>query len=152
MVQTAWGGAKDADRVALLIDAAKGLSEDTAEILKKLGEIRQPKDLVLNKIDLVDKGRLLGLSQALNRGGTFSATFMISALTGAASSCTMSSARSKMSHSPLGKALGSGHSSTPAKSPSGVCTTVWPWRSTMWAGANTPWPIKLATKRVAGRW
>ena len=38
------------------------------------------------------------------------------------------------------------------KSPSGVCTTIcWlTWR--IMAGAKTPWPMKSATKRVAGRW
>jgi len=44
--------------------------------------VKQPKVLVLNKIDLVDKPALLSLVQALNAKAKFDATFMISALTG----------------------------------------------------------------------
>src|SRR5262252_538731 len=53
MVTTAWGGAHDADIVALLIDARKGIDEEAEVILGKLGELAQPKTLVLNKVDLV---------------------------------------------------------------------------------------------------
>src|SRR6476646_1750092 len=59
MVTTAWGGAHDADMVALLVDAKKGIDEEAEAILARLGELRQPKALVLNKVDLVDKTALL---------------------------------------------------------------------------------------------
>src|SRR4029077_8926685 len=39
MVSTAWGGAHDADIVALLIDAKKGIDEEVEGILGKLGEV-----------------------------------------------------------------------------------------------------------------
>ncbi len=60
MVDTAWGGAKDADVVALLIDAAGGLGDEERAILAKLAEVRQPKVLVLNKIDLVQRESAAG--------------------------------------------------------------------------------------------
>jgi len=82
MVTTAWGGAGDADLVALLIDARKGLDEEADAILGKLAEVRQPKVLVLNKVDLVSKESLLSLAQAVNGRGDFETTFMISALSG----------------------------------------------------------------------
>ena len=82
MVTTAWGGAHDADIVALLIDARKGIDEEAETILTKLGELRQPKALVLNKVDLVDKPALLALAQAVNEKAKFDASFMVSALTG----------------------------------------------------------------------
>jgi GTP-binding protein Era len=82
MVTTAWGGAHDADVVALLIDAKKGIDEDADAILGKLAEVHHPKVLVLNKVDLVDKPALLALVQAVNAKATFDATFMVSALTG----------------------------------------------------------------------
>ena len=81
MVTTAWGGAHDADVVALLIDAKRGLDEETEAILAKLGEIRQPKILILNKVDLVEKEKLFGLAQEANERAKFDATFMIAALT-----------------------------------------------------------------------
>jgi GTP-binding protein Era len=82
MVEAAWGGAVDADIVVLLIDAAKGLDEDTERILARLKDGRVPRVLGLNKIDRVKKERLLELAQQCNGRVPFSATFMICALTG----------------------------------------------------------------------
>ena len=82
MVTTAWSGAHDADVVAVLIDAKSGLDDDAEALLKKLGEVRQPKVLILNKVDIVEKAKLLALAQAVNERGKFDATFMISALSG----------------------------------------------------------------------
>jgi GTP-binding protein Era len=82
MVTTAWSGAHDADVVAVLFDAKDGLDGDAEALLKKLEEVGQPKLLILNKVDLVDKAKLLGLAQAINTLGKFEATFMISALGG----------------------------------------------------------------------
>ena len=82
MVTTAWGSAHDADIVVLLIDAKKGIDEEAEAILAGLAEVSQPKVLVLNKVDLVDKPTLLSLVQALNTKSKFDATFMVSALTG----------------------------------------------------------------------
>src|SRR6201995_1412299 len=77
MVATAWGSTHDADIVALLIDAHKGLQEDDEAILRTLGDVRSAKVLVLNKVDLVEKPALLTLTQTLNERMTFAATFMI---------------------------------------------------------------------------
>ena len=82
MVGTAWGSTRDADLVALLIDAKKGLTEDEKAILRPLADIHAPKILVLNKVDLIGKPALLALTLTLNERATFAATFMISALSG----------------------------------------------------------------------
>src|SRR4051794_39457478 len=82
MVTSAWGGAGDADVVALLIDARKGIDEENEAILQKLPDVRRPKILVLNKIDLIERSRLLGLASNLNARSAFERTFMVSALTG----------------------------------------------------------------------
>ena len=82
MVTTAWSGAHDADIVAVLIDVKSGLNDDAEALLKKLQEVRQPKVLILNKVDLVEKARLLALAQAANDIAKFAATFMISATKG----------------------------------------------------------------------
>ena len=82
MVDTAWGGARDADIVVVLIDATKGIGGDTTQILERLSDIGQPKILVLNKIDAVDRGVLLSLAKEATDSSDFSATFMVSALTG----------------------------------------------------------------------
>ena len=82
MVTAAWGGAHDADIVAVLIDAKKGLDDEAEALLAKLADVRQPKVLVLNKVDLVEKASLLALAQSVNERAKFEATFMISALSG----------------------------------------------------------------------
>ncbi len=82
MVTTAWGGARDADMVGVLIDAKQGLDDEAAAILDRLGEIAQPKVLILNKIDLVAKANLLALAEGANARAKFEATFMVSAREG----------------------------------------------------------------------
>jgi GTP-binding protein Era len=82
MVATAWSGAHDADLVGLLIDAREGIDEEAEHILAELKEVRQPKLLVLNKIDVVAKPDLLALAKRANDSVKFEHTFMISALNG----------------------------------------------------------------------
>jgi GTPase len=82
MVGTAWGSTQDADLVALLIDSKKGFGEDEEAIVSPLTDIRAPKVLVLNKVDLIAKPELLALTHKLNERAVFAATFMISALSG----------------------------------------------------------------------
>ncbi len=83
MVTTAWGGARDADVVMLLIDAERGLGGDAERILDDLANVRQRKILILNKIDQVKHEELLSLAQRANERAPFERTFMVSALTGA---------------------------------------------------------------------
>jgi len=82
MVTTAWTGAHEADLVGVLIDARIGIEEEAEEILRKLGEVKTPRVLILNKIDVVSKEKLLTLAQDANAAAKFEATFMLSALTG----------------------------------------------------------------------
>jgi GTP-binding protein Era len=82
MVETAWGGAKDADVVAVLIDAGKGLDEEATVLLERLAGIGHPKALLLNKIDTVKREVLLGIAEAANKTVPFARTFMVSALKG----------------------------------------------------------------------
>jgi GTPase len=82
MVTTAWSGARDADIVLVLIDARKGIRDDEERILDMLPSIRQPKWLVLNKVDTIEPPKLLELAKELNERADFAETFMISALKG----------------------------------------------------------------------
>lgn len=82
MVEAAWATAGEADAVALLVDTRRPDDGDTRRILEGLAEHALEPVLVLNKIDLVEKPRLLAVSAALNAHLRFRETFMISALTG----------------------------------------------------------------------
>jgi GTP-binding protein Era len=82
MVGTAWGGARDADIAALVVDSRKGVEDEDEGVIRGLAEVRAAKLLVLNKVDVVAKPALLALTQILNERAAFAAIFMISALTG----------------------------------------------------------------------
>ncbi len=83
MVESAWGGASEADIVALIVDAARGIDDNVARILRKLKLVNAPLVLLLNKVDRVaDKAKLLKLTSELNEAAHFERVFMISALSG----------------------------------------------------------------------
>jgi GTP-binding protein Era len=82
MVTTAWSGAHEADLVAVLIDARKGLDEEAEALMERLAEVKGPKILILNKIDLIPRDTLLLLTKIANEKAKFESTFMISALKG----------------------------------------------------------------------
>jgi GTP-binding protein Era len=82
MVASAWGSSSDADATALLVDARKGVDVEAEAILGRLPQTAATKILVLNKIDIVERPRLLELAPKLNGAFPFAQTFMISALRG----------------------------------------------------------------------
>ena len=80
MVRTAWSEAGDADLVVLLVDVMKGLDSDVLAILEGLGRANRKAILALNKIDLMERAKLLALAQGFYDTGHVSDVFMISAL------------------------------------------------------------------------
>ncbi|MFT6773086.1 MAG: GTP-binding protein Era [Paracoccaceae bacterium] len=81
MVAAAWTGAGDADVVALLIEAHRGVTDGVRAIIDGLKDRAPGRRLILviNKIDRVKAEQLLKLSLDLNAMANFEATFMISA-------------------------------------------------------------------------
>lgn len=82
MVQAAWGGVQDADLIALVIDSKTGLGAKVDRIVEGLADRREPKILILNKVDIADKGKLLQHTQRLHEKVAFQETFFVSAATG----------------------------------------------------------------------
>jgi GTP-binding protein Era len=82
MVSTAWSGAHDADLVCVLLDAKSGIDEEAEAILTKVASVNHDKILVINKVDLVQREKLLALAQAANERMPFAKTFMVSAISG----------------------------------------------------------------------
>jgi GTP-binding protein Era len=82
MVAAAWTGAQDADLILLVVDASQGLSAQARRIVSDLKTRDRPLFVALNKIDLVKKDRLLGLSAELASELNPDRTFMISATSG----------------------------------------------------------------------
>ena len=84
MVAAAWGGARDADDILLLVDAnlvvsRRGLDGDTRTIIKRLKKSERKVTLAINKVDLVAKPKLLEMAAELDATGVFPDIFMISA-------------------------------------------------------------------------
>jgi GTP-binding protein Era len=82
MVAAAWGGASGADLIALVIDAKTGFFRRLEEMLDTLAARREPKLLILNKVDIVAKEALLTLAAQLSERLAFEQVFMVSATTG----------------------------------------------------------------------
>jgi GTP-binding protein Era len=79
MVDAAWRGAVDADVVLLVIDASRGLDDNTETIIAGLVERKIEAVVAINKIDLVKRGALLTLADAISKRAAFAAIFMVSA-------------------------------------------------------------------------
>jgi len=84
MVAAAWNGAGDADLILLVVDSAQGITREVERIVQELERQQGPQPLVLalNKIDLVKKADLLGLSAELTTRLDPQQVFMISAAQG----------------------------------------------------------------------
>ncbi len=82
MVHAAWSGAQDADAILVLVDAKRGIDENTKKILKTLVKSGRKALLAINKIDQVSHTDLLPLAGALDDGTSVERIFMISALDG----------------------------------------------------------------------
>ncbi len=101
MVAAAWSSAGDADCLLLLVDAARGLDQDTRRILEGLKKRRSKNAvLALNKVDTARKTGLLALASELDATGLFCDTFMISALTGSGVSDLAAALAARMPEGP----------------------------------------------------
>lgn len=82
MVAAAWGGAKGADVIALVVDAKGGLGSKVMPVAESIAGRPEARFLVLNKVDLADKAKLLVHAERLNAALAFEETFFVSAATG----------------------------------------------------------------------
>jgi GTP-binding protein Era len=82
MVAAAWAGAADADLIALVVDAERGFNKRIEEMVDRLKDRREPKILVLNKVDATAKEPLLALAEAFNARLPFEEIYFVSATTG----------------------------------------------------------------------
>jgi GTP-binding protein Era len=82
MVAAAWTGAQDADLILLVVDSAAGITDEVGRIAASLGTRKHPLIIALNKVDRIDKGKLLALSAELTTRLDPDKLFMISATQG----------------------------------------------------------------------
>jgi len=83
MVSAAWQGAAEAEIILLIVEVAKDkINPESQAIIDKLKKQGRKVTLVLNKIDLIEKNKLLKISAGLYETGVFNDIYMISALSG----------------------------------------------------------------------
>ena len=80
MVDTAWTEAREADVAVLVVDAARGLDDVVESIFQQAQEFSIPLVLALNKVDKIEKAKLLALAEEASKRLTLERLFMISAL------------------------------------------------------------------------
>ncbi len=82
MVKAAWDGAEGADLIAMVIDAKSGIKDEPRAIMEALATRREPRILILNKVDITAKPKLLALAAEANEICGFEETYFIAANTG----------------------------------------------------------------------
>lgn len=82
MVETAWTEAREADVAVLVLDAIRGLDDVAEPIFQQAGELKIPLVLALNKVDKIDKAKLLALASEASKSLPLEQLFMVSALSG----------------------------------------------------------------------
>jgi len=82
MVETAWTEAREADVAVLVLDAIRGLDDVAEPIFQQAGQLKIPLVLALNKVDKVDKAKLLALASEASKSLPLEQLFMVSALSG----------------------------------------------------------------------
>ena len=86
MVDAAWTGAADTDGIVLLIDAHAARNgvpdKDAQAIVAALKQQNRRAVVVINKIDAVDRSKLLDLAAWIDAQGIADSVYMVSALTG----------------------------------------------------------------------
>ena len=82
MVETAWTEAREAEVAVLVVDAARGFDDLVDPILEHARELKIPLVLALNKVDKIQKEKLLSLAEEASKRLQLDGLFMISALSG----------------------------------------------------------------------
>ena len=100
MVAGAWAESDDADMRLVLIDAQKGLDNNTDLIIQNLIKAKKKAVLAINKIDQVTSTKLAVLADVIGKMELWSAIFYISAKTGKGVPELMDYLCSKASKSP----------------------------------------------------
>lgn len=83
IVKTAWSGVKDADVVFVIVDASEGINKKVKTLIEVMKTKCSKINFILNKVDLVQKPKLLDLANKLQElYPDFERIFMVSATTG----------------------------------------------------------------------
>lgn len=78
IVKSAWQGIRSADFVCFIIDVTRGLDKENLRILNELKKNEFTPAIIINKIDLIEKSKILEIIQSLQNEG-FEDIFLTSA-------------------------------------------------------------------------
>ena len=102
MVKTAWKSSNKSSVICFLYDCTKNIIDGhTLKTLEELKSNHAPTVLILNKIDLVNKKKLLPLIHNFEKIFKFEETFMVSALDGSGTELLLNYLIKKMPEGPF---------------------------------------------------
>ena len=82
MVRSSFRAVSGADLVIVMVEAGGNIGEELNELLERLGRVDVPRVLAINKVDLVDKPKILPLLKRFGDSELFEAIVPVSALNG----------------------------------------------------------------------
>lgn len=83
IVKNAWNGIQEADVVCIIIDSTKGITDSLKTIIGDINKKQSDFIFILNKVDLVEKVKLLELAKQLDElYPNYKQLFMVSAIKG----------------------------------------------------------------------
>ena len=83
IVKNAWNGIQESDVVCIVIDSVAGITENVKTIINDIEKKQSDFIFILNKVDLVQKTKLLSLAKELNDlYPNYKQLFMVSAING----------------------------------------------------------------------
>lgn len=101
MVASAWQGASESDIILLLLDVGRGrVNAETKDIIERLQKQEKKAILAMNKVDKLEKEKLLAMAEEMNATGIFTDIYMISALTGSGVDRLMADIAKRMPEGP----------------------------------------------------
>ena len=101
MVSSAWSAAQEADAALFVLDAKKGFGKKEIMVLEGLKNSRKPIFLALNKVDSINKDKLLPLMQKAAEFDIFKQVFAISAEKGDGTEDVLDTLEKEMPESPF---------------------------------------------------
>lgn len=82
MIDAAWQAVEEADVVVCVLDSKRGLDERAQNVLQRIKQLKRPMAVLLNKVDIIEKARLLPLTDSVIKQGWTGELFMVSAREG----------------------------------------------------------------------
>ena len=101
MVKSAFTALNEADAVILLVEPREKIHDGDKEIIESLADVKTPVFLAINKVDTVDKPKLLKIIETYSKAYPFKDIIPLSALTGENTDALLGTIRNVLPKGPM---------------------------------------------------